>query len=215
MAPDVPALREAGTEVVPGRHLVTAPGRVPVRERQVDEPAGPGRPDHLVDQAEGIPDVLEDVGGEAHVGAAVADGKPVTIGHHGAARHRAAAGQLAVVGLEQVAAGAPGAEGGREVAGPAADVDDRAPGQLAVVPDLADRVLGEAGVEAVGVGLLGQEQPEQAHGPAYPAVASRLGNAVDVVKPGGARKVRMRLRTAGKNVRQQAHARPRKVPLLR
>jgi hypothetical protein len=159
--------------------------------------------------------VLEDVGGEAHVRAAVADGQPVPVGHDGAARYLTAAGQLTVVGLEQVAAGTPGPEGGREIAGPAAHVDDRAPGQLAVVLDLADRVLGQAGVEAVRIGLLGQEQPEQPHGPPYAAVAPGRGNAVDMVKLVCARDGRMRLRAAEKNVRQQAHARPRKVPLLR
>jgi hypothetical protein len=76
---------------------------------------------------------------------------------------RPARGQLAHVRVEAEVAGAGGAEGVGEVARPATDVEEPAPGQRHVLGELAHRVGGQHGVEQIGVGLLAQESAEQAH----------------------------------------------------
>src|SRR5271166_1598787 len=61
MSPGIAPSCEAGSEQVPRRHLVTTPGRVPVRVRQVDEAAWFRSPDELVDQTRGVGYVFENV----------------------------------------------------------------------------------------------------------------------------------------------------------
>src|SRR6185437_14650819 len=128
----VPALRGPGTEIVPGRHLVPAPRREPVRERQVDQAPGLGGPDHFLDQPARIPDVLEHVRRNADVGAAVTHRQPEPVREYRTWRGVAAAGHLALVYLEQVAVGPTRAEFPGDVARSTADVEHRAVGNGAV-----------------------------------------------------------------------------------
>ena len=190
VTPGVPAFGDPRAQVVPGRHLVPAPRRVPVGEGQVDQPARAGHPDHLLGQPHRVRDMLEHVRGEHHVGGAVADREPVPVRDHRAGRRGAPAVQFVRIRLEQVAVGPAGPEGRGEPAASAAHVHDRPAVQLTVLGDLLHGVLGEVRVELLRVGLLGQEHPEEPGGPEQ-ARARRL------------------ISTASANRGQQAHAGPR------
>jgi len=121
---------------MPRGHFVPAPGRVPVRERQVDQPARPGDAHHLIDQLARVGDVLKYIGGETEVGAAIADRQRAAICADRALRCRAEADHLGQVGLDEGAARATVSERGGEVAWPAADVEHNEPGETGVLLDL-------------------------------------------------------------------------------
>ena len=129
MAADVPAHRVVAPQVVEGRGLMAAPGRQPHRVGQVHQPAGPGDPDHLVDEPGRIPHVLEHVAGEAHVDAGVGQRQPVAVTDHARAAGGAAGVQLGGIRLYQHALGAVLAERVGEVSRAAADVHHLAAGR--------------------------------------------------------------------------------------
>ncbi len=111
--------------------------------------------------------MLEYVRRYAQVRAAVAHGKPVTVSEHSASRRTAPSQHLARVKLEKVAVRALRPELIGDVSGAAADIK-HGPARYGDEPlKLASRVPRERRVKALGIGLLGEEQPEQAYRPQH------------------------------------------------
>src|SRR5271165_156324 len=117
---------------------MATPGRVPVSERQVDHAVAARRPDHLVQQGNGVGDVFKDVGREADIRGAVSERQAQPVAANCAARRAAAARELAMVGLDQQAAGAAGLKGASEMARAAAKVNDGLSSYLRIPIDLPD-----------------------------------------------------------------------------
>ncbi|CAM5240496.1 hypothetical protein SVIOM74S_04303 [Streptomyces violarus] len=127
-APLVTGAGALGARVVPGGPLVAAPRRVPVGERDVDQPAGAGDARHLAEKGVRIRDVLQHVGGEGDIGHPVRQGQQIAVGDDRVPRPlRLPVTQLPGVRLEEIALRAAPPELPGEVAVAAADVDDDLP----------------------------------------------------------------------------------------
>ena len=144
-----------------------APGRQPVGEADEDDAARPGHPHHLGQHRLPVRDVLQHVGGEAHVHRSGGERQPQRAADRAARPGPAQAGQLAAVGVQAHRTGPGRAELPREVAWPATDIRHHPSVQVGVPADLADGVTGQARVVPRRVRLLGAERPEQPDRPGH------------------------------------------------
>ena len=148
----MPPLVEPGgplaAEVVPRRRLVPAPRRQPVGVRHEDHPAGPGDPDHLGEHRAPVPDVLEDVGGEADVDRARGDRQAQRAARHGARPGRAVRGQLAEAGIHAAGPGPGRAQRPGEEARAAPHVDHGLPAKIRVLAKLRNGIRRHQRVKA-------------------------------------------------------------------
>ena len=149
-------------QVVPGRGLVPAPRREPVRERQVaDAPVGLEHPHHLAEHGAPVRDVLEHVRAVDDPGATVADRQGLPVTDDGRVRRPVVEAELGEIVFDDVAMRPRGLERLRGVARPAADVDRGHTGGIDVATDVPQRVAREVVVEGVRIRRLLPEQLEE------------------------------------------------------